>query len=1534
MLPLVRSRLEAARKELLDLGLRNPLINYRYPLSRGVAITRANAATVIAQLVEQDKALSFVPATEEAASSLKLQTAEEAEKLQQRLLTTFYTARTIMEEQGVNTLFLAVGFLHWYESDSSTEIRRAPLLLLPVSLERSNAHDKFKIAYSGEDIGINISLYAKLKAEYGIELPPLPEQEDWDWASYCAAVTAAVKGFKRWQVAPNDIYLDFFSFGRFLLFNDLDSNNWPEDMQPADHAVLRCLLGDGFSEPPPTVSETAFLDDEPATAGLLQAVDADSTQLLAMLAVHEGRNLVIQGPPGTGKSQTITNIIADAVGQGKKVLFVAEKNAALEVVKRRLDALQLGEACLELHSHKANKKELHAELRRTLELGKPALQHLQQQVSLLTQHRNELNAYSKAVNTAIGASGLSAHDVTGRLLQLSEQTSGVALPTIYFADISVWDALRMQKAEALAERIEAGLIGGKPPATYAFWGSGLQALLPRQTVELEEALAIAAQAANTLAKDAAHLAAQTGLPVPESREACLKMAHALELVAGSPDLSGINIGADGWIQKGPQLESLINAGERIAEIRNTHNHVLLPEAWKADIMPIRAALLAHGQKWYRFLLGEYGRAVKQLAAYGAMALPKPVTQKLALTDGILEVQRLEADIAANASLADDFFSDTWRSSSSVLPALRRATSFMIQVHEQIQNGLVPASIINLLGAKDAAANAKKAHVSLLQLLNNHGSAVQAVTAALAFNDHVRFAGSTLLHQPFSVQLPLLQQWKENPAAIGEVIRFNNLISLAAKENLLPLAELAARWQYGKEHLLTALRHTWYHHLLETAITTFEPLKSFSRTAHEKVVEQFGQLDLRNLQFNRAKAALKHWEGLPPAEGGGQMNVLRNEFNKKARHLPIRKLMSVAGLAIQAIKPVFMMSPLSIANFLPPGALDFDLVVFDEASQVRPVEALGAVLRGRQLVVVGDSQQLPPSSFFDTLLEDDLAGEETFTADLPSILGLCNAQGAPQRMLRWHYRSRHESLISLSNQEFYDNRLVVFPSPGTRAGAGLVFHHLPQTVYDRGFTRTNPAEAATVAQCVFDHVRKHPNQSLGVVAFSTAQRDAILNEIENLRRQHPNFEKGLQRERQEPFFVKNLENVQGDERDVIFVSIGYGRTAAGTVSQSFGPLNTAGGEKRLNVLMTRARLRCEVFTNITDEDIDTSKSASNGLRVLKSFLQYARQGRLQVPNDHDITDSPFEDAVAARLIKLGYPVKRKVGSSTFYIDLAIADPENPGRYILGIECDGATYHAARSARDRDRLRQQVLEAMGWRIYRIWSTDWFRDEEEEIKRLIAAIDDAWKKALHTSDDEEEPVLDTAILREQKQPQKTGLEPYRPAQLPEALAEAEMHQHPVGRLAKWVELVVQVESPVHVDELARRMVEAAGITRVGPRVKDHLKLATRFAEGSGAIRQSGSFLYHMANAQPPLRDRSGLPPASRKWKYVAPEEMAGVLYKVVKEAIAIGKDELYPMVVKLLGFARVTEDMRDDILVLIRPMIDAGLLEEEGGVIKIKS
>lgn len=424
-----------------------------------------------------------------------------------------------------------------------------------------------------------------------------------------------------------------------------------------------------------------------------------------------------------------------------------------------------------------------------------------------------------------------------------------------------------------------------------------------------------------------------------------------------------------------------------------------------------------------------------------------------------------------------------------------------------------------------------------------------------------------------------------------------------------------------------------------------------------------------------------------------------------------------------------MSPLSVAQYLEASHETFDVVIFDEASQIPVWDAIGAIARGTQLIIVGDPKQLPPTNFFSSGGsddEDDLTPEEY--KDLESILDELMTHGLRHKRLQWHYRSRHEGLITFSNRQYYENDLLTFPSPEMAHG-GVRFRHLPDARYDKGKSRTNRVEAEALVHELISRLldEKAPRRSYGVVTFSQAQQQLIENLLDEERRKHPEIESHFGDEppiEGEPVFVKNLENVQGDERDVIFFSICYGMDEAGKISMNFGPLNRDGGERRLNVAVTRAKHEVLVFSGLKGDQIDLTRTRARGVRDLKYFLDYADRGprALIAANNataHAEADSEFELMVAERIRDIGYEVHHQVGCSGYRIDLAVVDPENPGRYLLGVECDGATYHRAATARDRDKLRQAILEGLGWKLHRIWSTDWWHDSEKQMEVLTSAL-----------------------------------------------------------------------------------------------------------------------------------------------------------------------------------------------------------------------
>ena len=1577
----VRNEIEKSRRDVLDLTLRNPLLNFRPTKRRGIEVVDERSRELFRILVRGERVMYFLPAAEgrtrtpnghispdapddslddippellallaepaddpdETAArhtDNKLQTALTLASLNVRLRESFRQARLSIEEQGVNILYLALGMLRWYESDTSTTERRAPLLLIPVQLARSSVRENFKLTWTKDEIEANLSLEAKLKQDFNVRLPEMPAEHDLDVEGYLTRVEKAVAKQPRWAVERNEVHLNFFSFSKLLIYKDLDPETWPEGSQPAEHPLVQQLFGsDGFTQGPPDIGEDSHIDDHQGVAALHPVVDADSSQTLAVLDALNGRNLVIQGPPGTGKSQTITNLIGEALARDRTVLFVAEKMAALEVVKRRLDTVHLGDACLELHSHKTNKRAVLDELRRTLAVGRPQADRGTEDGVLLHAARGRLNDYARAVNSPVERSELTPHELVGRLARLEGEgltIDGAGLP---IRDSASWSGEEFVRRREVVREMQELVRAIGIPCEHVWWPCGRLHFVPTDMHSVGQVIGAASAALRRLQRETEVLGkglrreAVFGKLEPADVE---RMIRTTRRAAAAPALSGADHRNPGWIADAERIGEVADAARSYAGIRSGHDAVLIPEAWGQDVLAERQALRAYGDKWWRFLSGPFRDARRRLQGLCRGAPPDTARRQLELVDAILEVRRLHRRIEESSDLVARLFPglvlgdrvETHR-------AFAEAAIWLATLHRDVTAGLVGDEVHDMLDRPSDRTELEATADACERATEALAQALRTLSDAMKLRADRFEPGDTLEERAYGDLDAWLQGARDSVPSIHDVVRFNQLEKRAAEAGIAEVTEAAASRPDAARQLTGLFEHACYAAWLDSAFRDRPVLAEFDGATHAGIVKRFRELDRAQFRRNQVRIAEKHWERLPRYRGGGQLGVLRREFQKKTRHMAVRRLMKEAGRAIQSIKPVFMMSPLSIAKYIPPGSVAFDLVVFDEASQVRPVEALGAIIRGRQAVVVGDSKQLPPTSFFDRM-GDDGQEEESQTADLESILGMFCAQGAPERMLRWHYRSRHESLIAVSNHEFYDNRLVVFPSPDAgKVDTGLVFRHHPEATYQR--RGINTAEAKTVALAVMEHARKTPGLTLGVAAFSNVQARRVEDEVDILRRRDPSCEEFFAGHPEEPFFVKNLENVQGDERDVILISIGYGKIDGAYLPMNFGPLNRDGGERRLNVLITRARRRCIVYCNFVGADLDLRRSRARGVEALKTFLEYAQTGNIDVPEATGReADSPFEEAVAARLRTLGHDVEHQIGSAGFFIDLAVVDPAKPGRYLLGIECDGASYHSARSARDRDRLRQQVLEGLGWRIHRIWSTDWFRDPEQELDRVEVAVRLARTAAVIPAPvPEPEPEKPLERAPEPEPEALAPTTPYTVANLEIGQLWQPLHETSPGQLADWIGRVVEVESPVNLDEVTLRVREAVGVGRSGSRIRKQMRLGASVGVNQGLYRiDAGDFLWRPDHEAVEVRRRDGDTPHSLRnpWR-IAPEEIGTALVHAVRVSYGIAPADAVREAIRLFGFKRAGPKIVGRFRLVLDQLLASGDLEREGSLLQVR-
>ena len=1550
----LNAQLELARRELLDMGIRgNTLLHFRGGV-RTLHVVDERSNQVFDMLVSQGngKSMSFLPIPDELIdeedesidtsplpdipeellgedrhTDSRLQTRLISDQLDKRLLRIGNEARTFFQEQGVDVLYLALGFLTWYEDQNSSNPRSAPLVLVPVSLDRSTAQERFKICYTDADLGTNLTLAAKLKTEFQIQLPEIVD--DFDFDSYLDEVEAAIERESRWEVKRDEIHLGFFSFGKFQMYQDLDPRNWPEDAKPHNHPIIQGLLRGGF---PGDHMEGGLnvLGEGPEHdfVHLHLVKDADSSQTEAVLAAKSGSNLVIQGPPGTGKSQTITNIISEALSDGKRVLFVAEKMAALEVVKRRLDECSLGCAVLELHSHKSNKRLVLEELKHTMDLGKPEVEDPTIAQSRYAKIKKDLDRYCTDVNAPILKSGMSYIDALGNYLLTQKRNSGSDFPGLRFERMAQWTKAEFVDACTSAQEITNHLKEMGPVAESVFAKTELRDFTPRDQQNLDDALPHVSELLERLLDSSKVLANEMDLEIPQNLNQIAVLERAANRALAAPHTAGLKLTTDEWQSHRDQISDLLVAGKTVTEIRSRRKGQIIDQGWEKELLKTRRIWATTGQKWWRFLSSEFSRAKSEVQGISKNPKLGSAIEVVDLIDDVLSYQSNQKKYNKHSPVGAALFGAQWQEEKSDWEVLEELFSWVVDTYERIGREELPSGLMRFLEGdhalqgweprlNDLASDAADLDRQLAICIQNLG-----LKNYVESDDAVNEAALLQIRED-------VLAWRTNLRQLYAMTRYNRLKDRLVEEGMTELAALCDEWQLNPEQIVEQLKYTWFRGLTETAYNERESIRRFDRIAHENRVKEFKQLDKSLFRIARKALIEKHFESLPTA-GVGEVGILRAEMNKKRRHMPIRKLLARAGRAVQQVKPVFMMSPMSVATYLMQGSVKFDMVIFDEASQVKVVDALSPLLRGKQAVVVGDTKQMPPTDFFSKTLElDDEEAEESQTADIESILGMFLTCGVPERMLRWHYRSRHDSLITVSNEEFYEGKLMIFPSPGINPNAtGLSLRHSPLNLYERGSSSTNPGEALEIAEAVMEHAENRPNLTLGVVAFSSKQRDRILLEVERLRRERPHLEHffNQQRDDGESFFIKNLENVQGDERDIIYISIGYGHTTSGKVSRSFGPINhREGGHRRLNVLITRAKLSMVVFSNFKAEDLETTNSSPFGVKVLKAFLHFAetREQYFTTETDRE-PDSPFELDVMQEIKQLGYSVEPQVGVAGYFIDLAIRHPKKLGQYILAVECDGASYHSSAHARYRDRLRQEVLEGLDWSFHRIWSTEWYRNRSSELNRLHDEI----KRQIARSDVQaesepprgEDQLASPRPIQRDKQTKASFDETlYQPITCSLGLDEmVDLHEQGVERLMNAAVKVANQEAPVHTDEVARRIAESIQISRVGSRRRSAVSAGINLAARNGKVDLRNKFLY-LPGATIAVRNREHLAATQKKIELVAPEELEEALIVSAQRAFSINQVDLISDALALLGFQRATENiqsvMRERIAVLLR-------------------
>ncbi|MGV3617984.1 MAG: AAA domain-containing protein [Fimbriimonas sp.] len=1302
-----RRAVEAAReawvRRLVDTSRRNNLLYFR-DLRSGTLDLGAADPEAVGDLFDGERVpLSrLVPKSADPLAGAKLR--EIARK-----------ARSNMEERGLQTLYVAYGMATWPAEDGGRPAEAA-VMLLPIGVEARRVDSDAMLVFPLGPPQANIALLHVLAEEHGIALDEedlLAEPEADSPVSYRDLVVerllrAAAK-VSDFAVRPRAV-IGNFSFQKLAMVRDLRERG--AELEASD--VVAALAGDvaartRLGERRVSIAP-ASLDGMPAATEYL-VLDADSSQQAVVYGVAADQDGVVQGPPGCGKSQTIANAIATLVAQGKRVLFVAEKRAALEAVYKRLDARGLGHICLDLHGAAVSQKAVMAHIANALATVRNAPDPDVEAVhGPFEERRARVVAHDRLMHTPVAPLGLTPYELQAQLV------AAVHAPR------TRWRGADLARIDRAAADRTADLL--REAAGHADLFT-LRSSSPWNGAALPDGHAAEA------ALDAAERLAERRLPDLEA-----KLAAFVDAAGAIPP------------------ETLTEAEALVRLVSETN-----------------ALLASYPPGIFEFA----SRLAKTLAPAGEGFFART----LAALNGEYRSARTTMDAWRKATPAGHLAAAR---ASEELGAKRQAAGLPVR-----PSGVIPVEAV-ASALRDARTDFDTLRAALPALSESLADLRPAVRALAA--------DSRAAHA-----MPLVRQIEREVTSLGAGTILEEIRGVAPME-----------WS-------VFFRTAWHASGYDAARAAHPTLAAFNGETHDRFVAEFRELDQARLRLAAERVRRAHAEGTVDAMNDfpEQASLVRNESQKRSRHVPLRKLLAKAPDVLTAICPCWMSSPLNVSQLISADRRYFDVVVFDEASQVLPEDAVSAVLRGGRLVVAGDRHQLPPTQFFaDGGLEED---EEAATTGFESLLDQV-AAFVPEWRLEWHYRSRDERLIAFSNRHIYGDSLTTFPGIG---GAPAVDHVFVDALPREGDAESATAEVAKVVELVLRHAQERPEESLGVIAMGIKHATRVQAAIDRALDARPDLDPFFNPEREERFFVKNLEQVQGDERDAIILSVGYGKTPDGRLPHRFGPLLNKGGERRLNVAISRAKRRMTVVSSFTHDDIDPRRSSAKGVELLAGFLRFAAtQGQ-------DLGEAPaapsmnaLEADILATLTARGIPLVPRHGVSEYQLDFAALHPAHPDRFVMAIECDGATYHAAPTARDRERLRPQQLQSIGWRFHRIWSTDWYLHKDEQVE----AVYEAWIAAVAAEEgrpivepSETEPVVAAEALPIEKErdphpeiPVKGQIDLYSPAEL--------------RALVRWIASDGLLRTD---DEIIAEMLPEIGAKRRGDRIVAAVEAAIREVEGS---------------------------------------------------------------------------------------------------------
>jgi DNA polymerase III delta prime subunit len=1459
----------------------------------------------------------------------------------------YRSSRLSIEENGANTLYVALGLLKWFEHPRSERPRYAPILLLPVEIIRKSAANGYIIRSREEDTMMNITLLEMLRQNFGITiagLDPLPvDHNGVDVKLVYSIVRNGIIHKPKWDVEEQAI-LGIFSFNKFIMWNDIHNN--AKELQK-NKIVSSLISGKIEWEVNDSMVDASALDKELQPSDIMLPISADSSQLESIYEAIHDKSYILHGPPGTGKSQTITNIIANALYQGKRVLFVAEKMAALSVVQNRLTSIGLAPFCLELHSNKTKKTAILSQLKATSEVVKKTPpENFAMEAARLLRIRKELNTYIEALHRKYPI-GISLYDAITRYLSI-ENSREFTIPQPLIRTLT--KELLVKWQDAVGMLISVGNSCGHPH-NHPLTGINIAHYSAETKEKATELLAALINVAQTLEARYGMVADLLGERETNLSRGKLEIvSDIIAVLLQIPELTPAWLTQQNINEAWAEYRSVAEHGRERDRVKEELLADFSDEILAVDARHLLQLWNQHSDQWFMAKYFGQRKVRKQLNIFARHDALENAAVKDRLNQ-IIKYQDERASVLKYTGQLSLFFGrygkdgqEDWTAIVRIVDESERLNTLMLRyandigalaelkenLAKQLTEGI--RTFGNLYGAALSEINTL---ISKIKPLETQLFSTLGVTSSLTDENSPAW---------LSQFIALLTRWFNNMDKLKDWYQWLLVCNRMEEFGLGFAAEIYKDRNLPTEEFMDIFNKSVYRAVALNILSQESDLDLFQGKLFNDVIRKYKTLTSDFEELTRKELYAKLASNIPSftveAAQTSEVGILQRNIRNNGRGISIRKLFDQIPTLLSRMCPCMLMSPISVAQYIDPYADKFDLIVFDEASQMPTAEAVGAIARGKNIVIVGDPKQLPPTTFFSTNVIDV---ENIEIEDMESILDDCLALSMPSKHLLWHYRSRHESLIAFSNAEYYANKLLTFPSPDNIESRVRVIH--VDGFYDKGKTRQNRAEA----QIVIDEIERRLSdenlrgKSIGVVTFSSVQQSLIDDMLSELFLARPELEP-LALECEEPLFIKNLENVQGDERDVILFSIGYGPDMNGVVSMNFGPLNRSGGERRLNVALSRARYEMIVYTTLKSEHIDLNRTSSVGVAGLKRFLEYAEKDKKIAFNHHSGANRSvaIENIIAKELVKTGYTVHTNIGSSGYKINIGIVDKNNPSQYILGILCDGETYRQTKTANDREIIQNMVLRQLGWNIFRVWTMDWWEKPQQTLESIVEAIEIAETNAeIPPVEIPPEEISDTSPLQngcdpnsnsdpnsedkqndgkqndgdepdnnsepeEDKEPEidrRQGTQPYRAARLSFTYPSDYfwLPQYKETILSQ-IHEVVETEAPVSRALLCRRILTAWGMSRLGIRLNYYfdrlfvqLPYYRKMYENGLVIfwkneEQCNSCNFYRPNSH---REAADLPP----------EEIANAMKQLVEEQIGLPINDLIKLTAQLFGFARAT-------------------------------